>query len=267
MVDARVQSKAPQASEAQSDCPADLVEIARIAGAHGVRGWVKIQPFSSDSSVLGSVKTWWLSPPSKTLSRVLSDLQSGENASSVSDASQISGVADAAHPVATSSAVAQRYNVVWSKEHGSTWLACLKGLVDRDQAHALKGSSVWVSRDAFPALQADEYYWIDLIGCQVFSVAVDGEDQGTPGVSDSPEGLPASNHALMPLGVVHSIEENPAHPLLSVLRQERTEAGDLVSIVNARGKPVHTLIPFVAAHVLSVDIQGKRIVVDWPADF
>src|SRR3546814_9200346 len=47
----------------QAEAPADLVELGRIVSAYGVRGWVKIQPHSSDSQVLLAAKTWWLKAP------------------------------------------------------------------------------------------------------------------------------------------------------------------------------------------------------------
>jgi len=38
---------------------------------------------------------------------------------------------------------------------------------DRDQAMLLKGAIVYVSRDDFPKLADNEYYWVDLIGLKV----------------------------------------------------------------------------------------------------
>ena len=40
---------------------------------------------------------------------------------------------------------------------------------DRDQALALKGTIVAVSRDKFPKLDNNEYYWVDLIGLNVYN--------------------------------------------------------------------------------------------------
>ncbi|AWB33510.1 ribosome maturation factor RimM [Orrella marina] len=271
MTDSRAQSKSPQSHEAQYDPPADLVEVARVAGAHGVRGWVKLQPFSADSTVLDSVRTWWVSAPQKALEQAL----------------RVSADRDAHRSGEMPLGPVVPHRVVWSKVHGSTWLACLKGLVDRDQAHALKGSSVWVSRKDFPEPDAGEYYWVDLVGCEVYSTdagnqpADSGDQPGRSSISleqdasigsdsvdssEPPVTLPSDQPSLR-IGVVDQIEDNPAHPLLSVLRQKPGAGGQWVPDLNARGKPIHTLIPFVAAHVLSVDLERKRIMVDWPADF
>ena len=38
-----------------------------------------------------------------------------------------------------------------------------------DQALALRGAIVSVSRDDFPQLAADEYYWTDLIGLKIIN--------------------------------------------------------------------------------------------------
>lgn len=262
MVDFKAQSIMPIGSGASSDPPSDLIEIARIAGAHGVRGWLKIQPFSSDSNVLDSVKRWWLSPPA----RPLDNIQAGELdvASSNESAGQLM-----AYPKVD----ARRFKhaeVMWARVHGASWLANIKGLSDRDEAQALKGSSIWVSRGDFPSLDDDEFYWVDLIGCEVYSlesgesdvaVAADQNrsEQSQPRVSLSEKSVR--------LGMVDSVVDNPAHPLLSVLRQHQDDSGAWVPEVSAKGKPVYTLIPFVVAHVPVVDITNRRILVDWPSDF
>ena len=40
--------------------PEDAVEVGRIHGAWGVKGWLKIQPFSSDPQALFSSKRWFV---------------------------------------------------------------------------------------------------------------------------------------------------------------------------------------------------------------
>jgi len=217
-------------SQATNEIPDDLVEVARVVGAHGIRGWVKIQPFSVDSTVLGSVKQWWVGARVSTL-----DQERAESARQTSDSQS--------KPEAST---LRKVDVLWARAHGANWLAAIDGLADRDEALALKGHSVWVSRQDFPQLEEDEYYWVDLIGCEVLTVE-----------SGEPERL----------GIVESVEDNPAHPLLAVLCQKKNEDGEWVALLNARKKPVSSLIPFVAAHVKQVDLDNKRIVVDWPAEF
>jgi 16S rRNA processing protein RimM len=123
------------------------------------------------------------------------------------------------------------FDVIGAKVHGSTVTARLVGIVDRDAAEALKGARISVTRRAFPVTDDDEYYWVDLIGLAVVNL----------------EGVA--------LGEVAELLDNGAHPTLIV----RETSHD--------GKTVERLIPFVDAHVSTVDLAGRRIVVDWQADY
>ena len=56
----------PAAWAATSDDPAwpdDAVEVGRIVGAWGLKGWVKVQPFASDPQALFSSRRWFIKPP------------------------------------------------------------------------------------------------------------------------------------------------------------------------------------------------------------
>lgn len=197
--------------------PNDLVELGRIVGAHGIQGWIKIQPFSSDSDVLHSAKRWWL----------------GKNQGPLAGTSAKTIIQDS-------------IQIVWAKPHGSTWLARVKSLEDRDSAEALKGMTVLVPRSVFPPLPENEFYWIDLIGCHVTT-----NEQGV----------------VEPLGVVESMQDNPAHAILVVRQQVRDVNGHWTDRLNDKGQSVYSLIPFVAAHILSVDLNDRVIQTNWPQDF
>ncbi|HJV81970.1 ribosome maturation factor RimM [Noviherbaspirillum sp.] len=43
--------------------PDDLVLVGYVAGAYGIKGWVRIRPYSSDADALLHAKTWWLDKP------------------------------------------------------------------------------------------------------------------------------------------------------------------------------------------------------------
>jgi 16S rRNA processing protein RimM len=43
--------------------PPDLVLVGHIIGAYGIRGWVRIRPYSSDADALLHTRTWWLDKP------------------------------------------------------------------------------------------------------------------------------------------------------------------------------------------------------------
>ena len=200
-----------------SGVPGDLVELGRIVSAYGVRGWVKIQPFSPEADVLREAKKWWLSRP-------------------VPPGSQ--GVA---------SSVPYSVAVERIRSQGSDLVAQLVDLTDRDQAEALKGCVISVSRALFPATDSDEVYWVDLIGCQVYGV----DENGQP----------------ILIGEVSEVLDNGAHGVLKVAILRPDSAGVLAPVLDSKGRPTDTLIPYVAAHIHAVDLSGRRITSDWPADF
>ena len=63
----------------------------------------------------------------------------------------------------------QAVEVVSGKGHGKGLVVQLKDCTDRDAAAALRGADIGVYRSRLPAVDADEYYWSDLIGMQVIA--------------------------------------------------------------------------------------------------
>lgn len=112
-------------------------------------------------------------------------------------------------------------------------LARLSTIHSREEAEAARGTQVQVSRRLFPEPDEDEFYWVDLIGLEVIN------RQGES------------------LGTVHDLMDNGAHQLL------RVDAGP----AEKTGKRRELLIPFVRQFVGDVDLQGRRIIVDWEADY
>jgi 16S rRNA processing protein RimM len=121
-----------------------------------------------------------------------------------------------------------------AKYHSGDVVATLVGLRGRDEAEALKGATVQVSRKEFPALEEDEYYWTDLIGLDV--VNLQGEA----------------------LGKVTDMMHNGAQ---SILRITPVAEGDPAAKVQDR------LVPFVDQFVKTVDLEGKLITLDWGLDY
>lgn len=68
-------------------------------------------------------------------------------------------------------------DVAEGQRHGKSVIAHFKGIDDRDQAEALVGAEIGVSRDALPDPTDGRYYWTDLIGMEV--VHLDGTVLGT----------------------------------------------------------------------------------------
>jgi 16S rRNA processing protein RimM len=46
-----------------SAIPDDLVQVGHITGAYGIRGGIRVSPYSEDADALLNVKTWWLDKP------------------------------------------------------------------------------------------------------------------------------------------------------------------------------------------------------------
>jgi len=108
-------------------------------------------------------------------------------------------------------------------------------VVGRDAAEALKGVSVQIPRSHFPTLDADEFYWSDLIGLTVENL------QGEC------------------LGVVNDMMSNGPQSILRITPVETPD--DLLD------KAPERLIPFVGQFVINVDKAGKKITVDWGLDY
>jgi 16S rRNA processing protein RimM len=144
--------------------------LGRIIDAWGVRGWVKVEPFASASdTTLTRAPRWHVARP-----------------------------ASAAHPPIDRWLVLER-----ARRHGATVVAKPQGCDDRDAALALKGAEVGVLRVDFPPPAEGEFYWIDLVGCEVVNV----------------EGAA--------LGTVVSVDDHGAHAILE------TDAGVLIPFVDA----------------------------------
>lgn len=180
--------------------PDDLVEVGRIAGAYGVRGWIRVRPHGrADESALLSAPEAWVAAHER----------------------------DGAGPW-------RRVEIVDARPHADQLLLRIADCNDKEQADQLKGAAIAVSRAAFPATDPDEYYWVDLVGCEVV---------GQEGAR---------------LGRVLAVEDYGApHPVLRVGREGEP------------GRPTGEtlLIPFVAPIIGDVDIQARRISADWAADY
>ncbi len=138
--------------------PEDAVEVGRVVDAWGVKGGIKVMPFSSDPQALFCTKKWFLRPADAAVGAVV-------RPSASVGAKPVSAVASAAQAARLS---APRFLQVKSaREQSDIVVATCEGLDDRNAAEALKGARVFVSRSAFPTPDDGEFYWIDLIGLDV----------------------------------------------------------------------------------------------------
>lgn len=101
--------------------------MGRVLAPYGVKGWIKIEPYTAAPDTLTRFHRWWIGGP------------------------------DGWEEVEIAEAV----------RHGANVVARLAGCSDRDQAATLRGREVALAREALPATQKDEYYWADLVGLEV----------------------------------------------------------------------------------------------------
>ncbi|MCE7886316.1 MAG: 16S rRNA processing protein RimM [Alphaproteobacteria bacterium PRO2] len=102
--------------------------LGKITSAHGVKGLVKILPFGEDPLLIEE----------------LSPVFTGETSSD-----QVS--------IKMKNSAGNKY-----------WLASVEGVSERNGAEALRGTSLWVERDALPKIEnKNTYYHADLIGLKV----------------------------------------------------------------------------------------------------
>lgn len=107
--------------------------MGRVTGPYGVRGWIKVRPFTETAEGLVAHTKWWVG-------------REGEW---------------------------REVRVVDAAAHSGQVVALLEGFADRERAAALKGMEVAVPRDAFPETDEGEYYWADLIGLKVANLQGD----------------------------------------------------------------------------------------------
>lgn len=118
-----------------AELPADAVEVGRILDAWGVKGWLKIQPYSASPEALFSSKRWFLQPP--------------ERGGKVSFSGTV------------------RLSIKSARDHADSVVANAHEVADRNAAEQLKGARIFISRESFPTPEDGEYYWVDLIGLAV----------------------------------------------------------------------------------------------------
>jgi len=114
----------------------DFVIVGKITSSYGIRGWVKVHSFTEPQTNIFDYAPWYLK-------------QDGQW---------------------------REYTLSEGRTHGKGVVAHLKNVDDRNQADLLRGIEIAVRREQLPEAEDGEYYWLDLIGCQVQNL--DGEDLG-----------------------------------------------------------------------------------------
>ena len=109
-----------------------MVIMGRIAAAQGIKGWVKIQPYTEYLDSLLDYRSWWIGQEQGPWREV---------------------------------------EVQQCEVHNKTLAAQLPDCPDRSAAEKLKGLLIAVPRSSLPQQTGDEYYWSDLIGLAVVNEA------------------------------------------------------------------------------------------------
>jgi 16S rRNA processing protein RimM len=172
--------------------PERLVTMGRVVAPYGVKGWIKIQPFTQQPQDLLDYPQWQV------------------------------GREDAWRAWAVETA----------RVHGAAVVAQLEGVTDREQAAALQGMRIAISRDEFPVPAGNEIYWADLIGLKVV------------------------NEAGEMLGTVSRVFETGANDVLVV-------EDKVTGMEGGRER----LLPYIASVIRQVDAASGMITVDWDVDY
>ena len=106
------------------------VELGKLVGVWGVKGWVKLHSYTRNRKDISQYQTWYLKKPK-------------------------------------SNAAATSITVLNCREQGQGMVAQLEGVDDRDQALAMSGQVILVKQSDLPALPEGEFYWQQLIGLSV----------------------------------------------------------------------------------------------------
>jgi 16S rRNA processing protein RimM len=101
--------------------------MGRVLGAYGVRGWVRVEPFTEQPDGLGRYPSWWLKVGDEWREMTVAEFE----------------------------------------RHGRQLVARLGACATRDEAARYRGCEVGVPREALPELKDGEVYQADLIGMKV----------------------------------------------------------------------------------------------------
>jgi 16S rRNA processing protein RimM len=107
--------------------PESLVVMGRITVPFGIKGWVKVHPYTETPDSLLAYSKWWIGDESGW----------------------------------------QELAVEKSEVHHESVAAKLAGCNDREAAALYRGRQIAIAREAFPAAGENEFYWADLIGLSV----------------------------------------------------------------------------------------------------
>jgi len=108
-----------------------VITLGKVVGVFGIKGWVKIQSFSSPLENVFSYKDWTLEFPDHTQKQI--KLREG-------------------------------------RSQGKGLVAALDGVNDRESAQFFVGAEIKIGKEKLPQLEAGDFYWHQLEGLDVMTV-------------------------------------------------------------------------------------------------
>ncbi|WP_395479756.1 ribosome maturation factor RimM [Candidatus Curculioniphilus buchneri] len=171
----------------------NAIILGTIGAAYGVRGWLKIRSSTAKAENIFSYQPWFVKQ-------------------------------------------FDQWNSIWLenwKQMNQNWIVKIREIKDRETALLFNNLEIFVNISSLPKLNEDEYYWKDLIGCQV--VTVDGYQ----------------------LGEVVNLIETGSHDVLVV-------KAHLQDVFSTKER----LIPFLDNQVIkNVDLATRFIKIEWDPSF
>jgi 16S rRNA processing protein RimM len=104
-----------------------LLVVGKVGAPYGVKGWVKITPYTDETDGIFDYQPW------------LIEQGSGQTVVEIEE---------------------------W-RRHSNGIIAKLAGVDTRDDAEAIKNLDIKIEETTLPSLAEDEYYWRDLVGMKV----------------------------------------------------------------------------------------------------
>ena len=106
----------------------DVVIMGKIVGPHGIKGWLKVHPFTEEIGTLSEYPQWLVSEDEKHWAS---------------------------------------YKVEKTIIKDKTLLVKLSGIHDRNGSESVNKNMIGILKEELPKLDSDTYYWSDLIGLDV----------------------------------------------------------------------------------------------------
>lgn len=168
------------------------VVLGKLTSPHGVKGWLKVYAYTSPIDSIFDYSEWWV--------------RQGETL--------------------------KQLTIVQGRRQGKGLVVQLKGIDDRDAAEALAQADIVMPKSELPELADEEYYWYELEGLKVYTLA--GEC----------------------LGQVSYLFETGANDVMVVRGGQ--------DAIDKRER----LLPYLPGDVIiKVDLQAQRMEVDWDPEF